>query len=133
MPDVTITIGQRSFVVACQEGEEDYLHAAASLLDREAQGLVASGARLTQDRMLLMSGLMLADKTLSSEEDFKALEQRLAAQAATIDELQDRPAPPPERVEVKVEVPVLPSDAVERIRLLADQAEALADRLEANS
>ena len=76
----------------CQEGEEDYLHAAASLLDREAEGLVATGARLTQERMLLMAGLMLADKTLSTEEDFKTLEKRLAQQAAVIDELQDRPA-----------------------------------------
>ena len=39
MPDVTISIGGRQFQVSCQEGEEDYLHAAAKMLDDEAQVL----------------------------------------------------------------------------------------------
>ena len=132
MPDVTIAIGDRSFVVACQEGEEPYLHAAAGLLDKEAQGLVSMGARLTQERMLLMAGLMLADKTLSTDEELKALEDKIAQQAAEIDQLQDRPAPLPERVEVEVQVPTLPEGVVARMSNLADEAEALANRLEAN-
>lgn len=133
MPDVTIAIGGRSFVVACQEGEERYLHAAAKLLDVEAEGLAASGARLTQERMLLMAGLMLADKALSTDEEFKALEKRVAQQAAQIDDLQDRPDVAPRevevRVEVPVEVPVLPEGALTRMADLADQAEEIAAQL----
>jgi len=60
MPDVSVSIGGRSFAVTCQEGEERFLHAAAALLDREAQPLVASMGRLPEGRMLLMAGLMLA-------------------------------------------------------------------------
>ena len=37
MPEVPIQIGGRTFNVACQEGEEHFLHAAASLLDNEAK------------------------------------------------------------------------------------------------
>ena len=33
MPDVTIKIGDRSFEVACQEGEEHFLQSAAAMLD----------------------------------------------------------------------------------------------------
>ena len=33
MPEVTISIGGRNFDVACQDGEEQYLHSAAKMLD----------------------------------------------------------------------------------------------------
>ena len=41
MPEVTIHIGGRSFEVACQDGEEHFLHSAAKMLDDEAQALAA--------------------------------------------------------------------------------------------
>ena len=33
MPEVKVAIGGREFGVACQEGEEHYLHSAAAMLD----------------------------------------------------------------------------------------------------
>jgi cell division protein ZapA len=68
MSQVTIKIGGRSFDVVCQEGEENYLKTAASMLDEEAQKLESAGARITESRMLLMAGLLLADRTAASEE-----------------------------------------------------------------
>ena len=68
MSQVTIQIGGRSFDVVCQEGEESYLKSAAAMLDQEAQKLESSGARITESRMLLMAGLLLADRTAASEE-----------------------------------------------------------------
>ena len=50
------------------EGEESYLKTAAAMLDQEAQKLESSGARITESRMLLMAGLLLADRTAASEE-----------------------------------------------------------------
>jgi len=68
MSQVTIKIGGRSFDVVCQEGEENYLKTAAAMLDEEAQKLESAGARITESRMLLMAGLLLADRTAASEE-----------------------------------------------------------------
>ena len=68
MSQVTIQIGGRSFDVVCQEGEESYLKTAGAMLDQEAQKLESSGARITESRMLLMAGLLLADRTAASEE-----------------------------------------------------------------
>lgn len=68
MSQVTIQIGGRSFDVVCQEGEENYLKAAAVMLDEEAQKLESAGTRITESRMLLMAGLLLADRTAASEE-----------------------------------------------------------------
>ena len=41
MPEVKIEIGGRQFEVACQEGEEHYLHSAAAMLDIEASTLTS--------------------------------------------------------------------------------------------
>jgi len=79
MPEVTIHIGGRSFEVACQEGEEHFLHSAAKMLDDEAQALAAQIGRLPETRMLLMAGLLLADKTANLGERLSKAEQKSKA------------------------------------------------------
>ena len=126
MPEVTINIGGRPFAVACQEGEEHFLESAAGYLDNEAKSLMDQIGRLPEARMLLMAGLMLADKHAGSEESQKQLEDKLAQQEAWIEELQNRPAPEAE----KVEVAVIPNEVSETLAELAARAEALADAAE---
>lgn len=72
MPEITIHIGGRDFDVVCKEGEEPFLQSAAALLDVEAQALTGAMGRIPEVRMLLMSGLMLADKTASLEDQLAA-------------------------------------------------------------
>jgi len=119
MPQVEILIGGRSFEVACQEGEESYLIAAANMLDAEATALSEQIGRVPEARMLLMSGLMLADKTAALEEKLRITEARLRV-------LEEQPAPEPARVEV----PVVPQDIIETLAELAAQAESLADTVD---
>lgn len=125
MPDMTITIGGKPFTVACQEGEEAYLQSAADLLDKEAQVLVQGGAKLSQDRMLLMAGLMLADKNISADEELRALDRRLAQQTKVIDDIQTKPAAEAQVREVEIVREVIPDAAVARLDGLAERAEAL--------
>ena len=126
MPEVQITIGGRPFTVACQEGEEHYLRAAAGLLDEEASALMDQIGRLPEARMLLMAGLMLADKSAGVDDRVKALEDKIAQQEAWIEELQSRPQPEPQRVEVAV----IPTEVTETLAELAARAEAVADAAE---
>ncbi len=127
MPQVEIVIGGRSFEVACQPGEEPVLRAAAEVLDVEASALSGQIGRMPEARMLLMAGLMLADKASSLEEQLRAAE-------AQIHELETRePAAPREvevpvevPVEVRVEVPVVPEEVSRVLADLAAEAEALA-------
>jgi cell division protein ZapA (FtsZ GTPase activity inhibitor) len=72
MPEITIHIGGRDFEVVCKDGEEPFLQSAAALLDTEAQALTGVMGRIPEARMLLMSGLMLADKTASLEDQLAA-------------------------------------------------------------
>jgi cell division protein ZapA len=126
MPETVIKIGGRDFTVSCQEGEEHFLQAAAKLLDNEADVLIAQIGRMPEARMLLMAGLMLADKTAGLEEKLREAHTKLGAQEAQIEELNSVPAPAPERVEVAVIPPVVTDTLAE----LAARTEALADRVE---
>ena len=126
MPEVTIEIGGRPFSVACQEGEEHFLQSAAGLLDNEARSLMDQIGRLPEARMLLMAGLMLADKAAGTDDQIKAMENKIAQQEAWIEELQSRPTPEPE----KVEVAVIPNEVSETLAELAARAEALAEAAE---
>lgn len=100
MSEVTIRIGGRPFTVACQPGEESFLETAAKMLDSEASVLVDQLGNMPESQMLLMAGLMLADKTAALEEQLKS----------------GAPAEP-----------ALPKGHIARMDNIADQAEALAE------
>ena len=76
--------------------------------------------------MLLMAGLMLADRTAAFEEKANAAEEKLAAQEKLIEEMRTMPRPAPQRVEV----PVIPPQITETLAELAARAEALAAQAE---
>ena len=76
--------------------------------------------------MLLMAGLMLADKHAGAEDQMKQMEDKVAQQEAWIEELQNRPKPEPERMEVAV----IPDQVSESMAELAARAEALAEAAE---
>mgnify|MGYP003121806572 CR=1 FL=1 len=132
MPELEILIGGRAFEVACQEGEEHYLQAAAEMLNVEAQTLVAQTGRIPEARMLLMSGLMLADRTAGVEDRLKILEDEADGYRLEIERLKtalrraESMAGEPE----KVEVPVIPAGLTDGLSALAAKAEALAGEVE---
>ncbi len=121
MPEVTVSIGGRQFSVACQDGEEDLLQSASKLLDGEAATLVDQIGRMPEARMLLMSGLMLADRTVGLADQLRQSEERVAAQEGEMVRLRasPRPAARPD------------PETLERLARLAERAETLADELEA--
>ena len=123
MPEVQIHIGGRSFEVACQEGEQHFLQSAAKMLDDEAQVLTTQIGRIPEARMLLMAGLMLADKTAGLEDRLRDLQSKMDAQTAELEALKTAG---PE----KVEVAVIPREVNDTLAELAARAEALAETVE---
>lgn len=116
MPDLEVTVGGKEFQVFCQPGEEHFLLSAAAILDAEAAPLIAQMGRLPDTKMLLMAGLMLADKTAAVEDEMRGLRARLA-------ELELRPQQPRD-------VAVIPAGVIETLAEIAARAEAIAARVE---
>ena len=123
MPQVEITIGGRAFEVACQDGEEPFLRSAAVMLDAEAAALSAHIGRMPEARMLLMAGLMLADKTA-------ALEDKLREAEGQVSEMGSRVAALEARAPARVEVPVVPAYVADTLAEIAARAEAIAGQIE---
>ena len=128
MPQVEITIGGRNFEVACQEGEEQFLMTAAAMLDVEASSLSTQIGRMPESRMLLMAGLLLADRTAGLEDKVREAEGRAAQLQAQIDAGPTATAPAE-----TIEVPVMPDGLIETLDDLAAKAETIAAEVEARS
>ncbi len=133
MPEVQIEIGGRNYTVACQDGEETFLRAAARMLDTEATVVLGQIGRMPSDRMLLMAGLMLADKTAAQDDELKSLQAKVAAQEKALRSAEERLADRARRIaELQEAGPrtELPDSVTDGLAELAARAEALADELE---
>ena len=61
MSNVTLSIGGRSYTVACAEGEESHVLRLGSLIDRKL-GTMGDMSGQAETRMLLFASLLLADE-----------------------------------------------------------------------
>ena len=106
MSNVSLTIGGRSFTVACAEGEEGHVTGLGRLIDSK---LTAMGDMTGQSesRMLLFAALLLADD---------------------LHETERRPAPPPPQTAAPAPAPGPASP--EQSPVSAQKLVAIAERLE---
>ena len=77
MPDLKIVVGGRNYNISCNPGEEIAATESASLLDQEAQLIQDQLGRLPEEKMLLLSGLLLGDKIRALKHERSALEETL--------------------------------------------------------
>jgi cell division protein ZapA len=61
---VDLTIAGRTYQVACREGEEDNLRAAARLVDGKSREALAGLGTLSESRQFLFAALLLADQLI---------------------------------------------------------------------
>ena len=98
MAEVTLHIAGRSYQVACRDGEEDNLLAAARLVDGKCREALAGLGTLSESRQFLFASLLLADQLLdkpgaatqSAQPELaprvERLAERLETLAATLEE-----------------------------------------------
>jgi len=125
MPEVEIEVGGRRFEVACQPGEEDYLISAATALDNEASSIGDQLGRLSESRMLLMAGLMLADQAGNLKEKLAKSDADLTAAISEISrlnaELSSSSIPGNENAALSAEFEKTLIDIAEKVERLADK------------
>ena len=126
LPDKNLNIGGRSFAVACPEGEEASLEAAAQILSADAKTLVEQSKTLSESQMLLISGLMSADRAISIQEDLKKAEVEINNLKLKIEEGSMEKSIDDD----KLSSSNLTTELYERLSKLSLKAESLADSLE---
>jgi cell division protein ZapA len=62
MGQINVSIGGRSYQVACRDGEEDHLAGLAAQLDKKATDLAGALGTMSEPRLLLMAGILIADE-----------------------------------------------------------------------
>ena len=69
---VDLTIAGRTYQVACREGEEDNLRAAARLVDGKSREALAGLGTLSESRQFLFAALLLADQMIEGRPEAAA-------------------------------------------------------------
>ena len=97
MPEVTLTINNTPYRLACSPGEEEQLQALGAILDEKVSGIVAEFGQVGDARILLLAALMLLDEARTENESLfdKAAERAtsiasLQAAAEKIDHIAER-------------------------------------------
>ena len=101
---IDLNIAGRTYQVACKDGEEEQLRAAARLVDGKSREALAGMGTLSEARQFLFASLLLADQLMGEQ-----------PQAAP-------PPPPPP--------PAIDPGLVERAEALARRLDSLAEALE---
>jgi cell division protein ZapA len=82
---VDITVNGRQHSVQCGEGEEARLKRLASYLDRRISDLVETHGQIGDARLLVLTGLLVADELSDSYDEIKRLRSALTDSARQSD------------------------------------------------
>jgi cell division protein ZapA len=78
MGQVNVTVNQRSYTVACGDGEEQHLTELAQYLDKRVGELTEAVGQVGDARLLLMAGLLICDDLSDALEKSKKLKDESA-------------------------------------------------------
>jgi cell division protein ZapA len=67
MAQVDLFIAGRNYQIACREGEEENLKAAARLVDAKSREALSGLGTLSESRQLLFASLLLADQIVDNQ------------------------------------------------------------------
>lgn len=85
MPDVTVTLNGRTYRLECDDGEEKHLIELSKMVSARHEKLQEKFGQVGDDRLLLMTALMVADELVEMEKKLGAVE---AAQANTDEQIK---------------------------------------------
>ena len=62
MAEITLTINNRNYEIACDDGHEDHLRRLGAYVDRRVNDLAAAVGQIGEPRLLVMASLLIADE-----------------------------------------------------------------------
>ncbi len=73
MSQVSITVNERKYTIACDDGQEEHLVRLAAYVDKRVGELVAAVGQVGDARLLVMSSLLIADELSDSYRELESL------------------------------------------------------------
>jgi cell division protein ZapA len=86
MAQVTVTIDGKTYRMACDEGQEEHLLDLAQRFDRYVAHLKESFGEIGDQRITVMSGIMVLDELTELQKRVKGMESEIATLRKTRDE-----------------------------------------------
>ena len=117
MPHVIVQVNGRPYTMQCPDGEQEHLRELAELLDAEVQRVRTSVGNVGDIRMLVMAGLMVADRLSEAIARIQALEEQVAGLRET-------------KTTAQAEAQSLQNRLGERLTLAAERLEKMAAELD---
>ena len=74
MAQVTVSIGGRSYRLACDEGEEEHLESLARRVDAKLEAMRGAFGEIGDQRLMVMAALAIADECLEARAKIATLE-----------------------------------------------------------
>ena len=62
MAEITLTINNRNYEIACDDGHEDHLRRLGAYVDQRVNDLAAAVGQIGEPRLLVMASLLIADE-----------------------------------------------------------------------
>src|SRR6476646_6520091 len=107
MAQVIVQVNDRPYVMQCPDGEEEHSRELAKLLDAEVLRIKSNVGAVGDIRLLVMAGLMVADRLSESVRRLEELEDQLRsareARNATAQQARDMEVKFAERLELAAE------------------------------
>ena len=113
MAQVVLTVNGHSYTMQCNDGEEDHLRDLGSVLDSEVGKIKSAVGQVGDIRLLLMAGLVIADRLSETLQKVEELEDRVEGMRRA-------------RANAAKEKEVLGEDVSLRISAAAERVESLA-------
>jgi cell division protein ZapA len=79
MTQVNATIAGRQFRLACEDGQQDHLHALAGDIDARIEALRQRFGEIGDTRLTVMAALMVADELEEAQQRIRRMEEEIAA------------------------------------------------------
>ena len=73
MPEISLTVNERSYQVTCDDGQEAHLRKLAGHLNERIQDLVGAVGQVGEGRLLVMASLMVADQLFEAYKEIHEL------------------------------------------------------------
>ena len=75
MGEVTLKINGRNYAVVCDDGEEPHLTRLGALINQRIEDLIALVGQVDEPRLLVMTGLLIADELSEANARVSELEE----------------------------------------------------------